>query len=231
MIEVNLLPGGKSNQRGGFSLKLPGFGKKPRDKRPGAAAPRDKWVMAATLIGVLAAGTIGWLYRGTSTRTEELTLAIEDAVRDSTRFADLIAQTEGLRARRDSIGQKVQIIQEIDGERYVWPHVLDEVARALPEYTWLTALLQVEKGESLIFRLEGRAGNNFALTRFMENLESSPFIRDVRLVTTEQIEEASGEGTQRQVHQFQLDASYESPPTELIETVPLFATPVGELVP
>ncbi len=229
MIEVNLLPGGKKNQRSGFQLKLPSFGKAKEGRS--SSGKRDRWTMAAIVLGVLSAGAIGWLYRGTATRTEELTLAIEDAVRDSTRFADLIAQTEGLRARRDTIAHKVQIIQEIDGERYVWPHVLDEVARALPEYTWLTALLQVEKGETVVFRLEGRAGNNFALTRFMENLEASPFIRDVRLVTTEQIQEAADGGTQRQVHQFQLDASYEVPPSELIETVPLFSTPVDELVP
>lgn len=229
MIEVNLLPGGKKNQRRGFALKLPSFGKK-KDARPGSGK-RDKWVTTAVVLALVSLGTMGWLYQGTSTRNEELTLALEDAARDSTRFADLIAQTEGLRARRDSIGQKVQIIQEIDGERYVWPHVMDEVARALPEYTWLTSLLQVEKGETVIFRLEGRAGNNFALTRFMENLESSPFVRDVRLVTTEQIQEASSGGIQRQVHQFQLDAAYEFPPTELIETVPLFSTPVTDLVP
>ena len=28
----------------------------------------------------------------------------------------------------------------MDGDRYVWPHLLDEVTRALPAYTWLVDL-------------------------------------------------------------------------------------------
>ena len=39
----------------------------------------------------------------------------------------------------------------------------------------------------LQFRIDGRAGNNFAVTQFMENLESSQFLRDVRLNSTDQI--------------------------------------------
>ena len=96
----------------------------------------------------------------------------------------------------DSVGNKSclqQIIQEIDGARYVWPHIMDEIARNLPEYTWLTELLQVSLGDELQFRLVGRAGNNFALTQFMENLEASLFIRGVRLLSTDQIIDEVGE--------------------------------------
>ena len=28
----------------------------------------------------------------------------------------------------------------IDEDRYIWPHILDEVSRALPPYTWITVL-------------------------------------------------------------------------------------------
>ena len=68
----------------------------------------------------------------------------------------LIARTELLTARRDSIAQRVAIIQEIDQDRYSWPHLLDEVARALPDYTWLTELTQVGT-DPLAIRLVGQA--------------------------------------------------------------------------
>ena len=141
-----------------------------------------------------------------------------DAVQDSANYADLIQRNEQLTARRDSIGQKVDIIQEIDEGRYIWPHVLDEVARALPDYTWLTQILQVTVGDLIEFQVHGKAGNNFALTSFWEALEASPFIRSVNLVQTEQVLEPTGE----LVYVFQLDAAYEVPPTELLQTVPLF---------
>ena len=39
-------------------------------------------------------------------------------------------------------GFQIEIIQAIDNNRYVWPHVLDEVSRSLPSYTWLTSMQQ-----------------------------------------------------------------------------------------
>jgi len=235
MIEVNLLPGGKKRQAkgAGFRLSLPSFG----GGKGGRGGKQDGWMLGSAAVIALALGGIGWMFIGSGQREGRLEVAIEEAVRDSARYADLIQKTEGLRARRDSIGRKVSIIQEIDGGRYIWPHIMDEVSRALPDYTWLTQLVQIANPDgdvSLIeFRLEGRAGNNFALTRFMENLEASPFVRDVQLITSEQVSESVEQGQgggQRQVHQFTLNARYEEPPTEMIETVPLFAG-AGAIVP
>ncbi len=220
MIEVNLQPGGKKRGSRGprFSLRLPTLG----------GFSRDLWVVGSSVV-VLAAVAIGsFLFITTSNFQGELEVRIEEARADSARYADLILQNDALLARRDSIAQRVEIIQEIDGDRYTWPHIMDEVARALPEYTWLTAILQVSLGEELQFRVEGRAGNPFALTRFMENLEASLFIRNVDLIATEQVIDEPGEGVRRVVYRFQVEALFERPPAELIETVPLFnATSAG----
>ena len=214
MIEVNLLPGGKKRaaRRPTLSLKLPTV----------EGVPRDPWVLGSAAVVILALAVSAYLYLTTSNRREELTVSIEAAVADSARYFDLIQQNTALNARRDSIAQRVGIIQEIDGDRYVWPHIMDEVARALPDYTWLQELLQVSPGEPLVFRIVGQAGNNFAVTQFMENLELSAFIRNVELVSTEQEVVAAG-GINRIVNRFELEAEYERPPPELLETVPLFA--------
>jgi type IV pilus assembly protein PilN len=179
------------------------------------------------VVVLLAVVVSGFLYLTTSGRHEDLTVNIEAAVADSARYFDLIEQINSLNARRDSIAQRVGIIQEIDEDRYVWPHIMDEVARALPDYTWLLEILQVSGGEPLRFRVGGQAGNNFAVTQFMENLEVSPFIRNVDLVSTEQQVVTRG-GINRIVNRFELEAEYERPPPELLETVPLFdAGPSG----
>ncbi len=210
MIEVNLLPGGKRRaaKRGGGGFSLPSI----------PAIPADPYIIGAIVSAVGTLGLLGWGYLGLSSAQEDVQVALADAVQDSANYADLIQRNEQLTARRDSIGQKVDIIQEIDEGRYVWPHVLDEVARALPDYTWLTQILQVTAGDVIEFQVHGKAGNNFALTSFWEALEASPFIRSVNLVQTEQVLEPTGE----LVYVFQLDAAYEVPPKELLETVPLF---------
>ncbi len=214
MIEVNLLPGdrkkGRARRRRSFKFSLP------------SGIPGDRWTIGAGALVVVAVAAIGWLYLGVAGQAEELELEIEAAVQDSVRFAGLIERTEALQARRDSIASRVAVIQEIDGDRYVWPHIMDEVARALPDYTWLTRVEQVTGGSPLIFRIEGRAGTYFSLTSLMERLEASPFLRGTRLVSTDQVVIEVGGGAQRRVYEFSLEAEYREPPANLIETEPLF---------
>lgn len=222
MIEVNLLPGGKkrASKRSRLLPQMPDFG--------GVGLPADRWVLGASVVVIAIVAVTAYLYLGVNSRYEETEVAIEDAARDSARYADLIEQAENLRAQRDSIADRVAIIQEIDRGRYIWPHILDEVSRALPEFTWLTDLTQVSLGEELQIRLSGMAGNNFALTSFMQNLEASPFIRRVTLISTE-LSVQSQEGVSRTVSQFTLEAAYQEPPSDLMDMVPLFEGDTPEI--
>ena len=95
----------------------------------------------------------------------------------------------------------------------------------LPDYTWITEIVQVASTEQFQFQIDGRAGNNFAVTQFMENLEASLFITNVHLRSTEQVSEDSG-GFNRAVTSFSLDAYFDRPAPELLETVPLFGHPL-----
>lgn len=212
MIEINLLPGAaRKSRRPGLSLSLPSGD---------LLGSVDRYVLFAVAAWVLTLGVVAFLYFGVTGQQEEVDLAIEQAVQDSARFATLIETSDRLQARQDTVAQKLRVIQEIDAGRYVWPHIMDEVSRALPEFTWLTALVNVNMGGQPVFQLEGRSGNTFAVTQFMEDLEASPFIRNVALITMQQ--ERLGEN--QVVNSFVLEASYEDPPPEFLETVPLFET-------
>lgn len=221
MIQVNLLPGGRKrpSKRTQFSFRL---------AKGGSRAPGNKWVLGAAATVVLSLVGMGYLWSTLSARTAGLDSALEAAVRDSARYADLIAKTEMLQARRDSIAQKVDIIQQIDAQRYVWSHLMDEVARSVPDYTWLTSVVQVQTTPTLLFRIEGKAGNNFALTRFWNNLESSSFIRNVRLISTEQTMESPDQDRTQLVYSFTLEAEFEEPPLEALDLVPLLGAAAGQ---
>ena len=95
------------------------------------------------------------------------------------------------------------------------------MARALPDYTWLSELTQTE-ADPLAVRLTGQAGNNFALTVFMEQLEASVFLQGVTLIQSQQEFVGQGGATQQVVQGFVLDVGYVEPPMEFLETVPLF---------
>jgi type IV pilus assembly protein PilN len=218
VIEVNLLPGGRKRQSRKRSFSTPSFSVK--------GLPSDGWVRAALLIGVVALGAIGYFWLSLRQQREEVQVAIEAAVQDSARFADLIERTRRLQARRDSIVERVSVIQEIDQNRYVWPHVMDEIARALPDYTWLTQL--GEKGRNpLRIMLRGRAGNNFAVTVLMDQLESSDYFRDVKLISSEQSPQSIEGGGQQVVYAFELEMTFQQPPLESLQTVPLLGAESG----
>lgn len=220
MIEVNLLP--KKGKR-----KATRVGR-PRISLPSVPGlPRDRWVLGSGLLAILAVAVMAFLFFRVAGAAEELELQIEVAQRDSIRFADVIARAERLQSQRDSIAQRVAVIQEIDEARYVWPHILDEVGRALPDYTWLVSLQQVAAAPAPLIRVRGRAATYFALTSFMENLEASPYLGSVRLIASDPVMISVGAGAERRIYDYSLEASYTEPPADLVERVPLFGPSVA----
>lgn len=213
MIEVNLLPGTPKRARRLRRLTAAG-GLRARGAGP------DLWILVPALAWVLGGGMVGWLLLGDRSRGRELQEGLAAAAQDSTRYAVIARQDSLLTAQRDTIAQKLEIIQDIDAGRYVWAHIMDEVARNLPPYTWVVGISDVAGDvppTTPEFRIDGRAGNTFDLTQFIRDLEASPFIRDVTLETTQQITE-----NDRPVYSFLLTARYETPAPDAIQTVPLF---------
>ena len=200
---------------------------------------------AALLFVVLA--VLGWWRTGSAqTALEE---RLTTATRDSAALARTISLMSQLEARRDTIKRKIDVIRAVDGRRYIWPHLLDEISRSVPQYTWLSKVTATEEEETAPapsgpvdpakadsvradsiaaaaaasevtpgFTIEGNTGSTQALTRLMKNLEASPMIREVALVTSEQ---ANQDG--RTFLKFTLEARYERPDSSFIETVPVLS--------
>lgn len=215
LIEINLLDKEKRAKRRRRGLALP----LPRLRGIPLRLPGDPWelgLLALVVVMVLGLGYLSW-----SAVRERRALAaeVERAAQDSARYADLIATAQQLAARRDTLLSRLEVIEEIDRDRYVWAHIMDEVARALPQYTWLTGLAETAQDTlGLRFRIQGNTGNNLALTRFMRDLEASPFIERVTLVSVD-----AAQLGQRVINAFVLDASYQVPDTTAIRLVPVMA--------
>lgn len=216
MIEVNLLPGGKKGSSRGLSFSVPDLG---RFLKRGGGGGLDPYVIFFAVAAVLGLGYVGWSFLATRAEAEDLQVRLEEQRQDSIRFATIIQQTQELQARGDSIARRVQIIQEIDQGRYVWAHVLDEVAAAVPDYTWLREVIQ-QGSSPMAIRVAGRAGSMFAITRFWRRLEQSRFLHSVRLENTQQ--QPSEESPVDLVYAFELTMMYESPSLDELESVPLF---------
>ena len=135
MITVNLLPGAASkSQRRDFNLSGIVSG--------AASSISDKYLVAA--VGTVSAVvlTVGFLFMGQSSRERTLIEREQRAVQDSTRYRVVLEAKAKAEATRDSLYQQVAIIKSIDDSRYLWPHLLEEISNALPQYTWLTLVTQ-----------------------------------------------------------------------------------------
>jgi len=237
MIEINLLPGsGKKQRSTGFNFSAIG----------GQAVSRikDPFMIAAAVSIVAAVAAVGYLHLAQTQRANELTERERRAVQDSTRYVAVLRERNRALAQRDSVQRQLDIIKTIDNDRFVWAHVMDEVSRALPPYTWLKSITQTafvaapsaapapapakaENGKpvpppppppqpALKFQLSGNTVDIQALTRFMKLLESSPFVKNVTIAKAELV---TLEG--KEVQEFLLEAEYERPDASVVATVPV----------
>ncbi len=139
MIEINLLPGGGKKSRANVGAGLAG-------SISGALAKvKDPYLLSAVGSVAAAIAIIGLLYVTQATRERSLIAKEQKAVQDSTRYATVVAETRRAEAQRDSVLRQVNIIRAIDDDRFVWTHIMDEVSRVVPPYTWLTAVAQTSE--------------------------------------------------------------------------------------
>ena len=136
MIEINLLPGAKHTTRRGI-----GFA-------PGAAIAsvganfKDKYLIFAVVGVVLGLGGIAGMYVLQSRQQSAVDARESAAATDSARFAAVLTARSHAETARDSVYQQLAIIKSIDDTRYTWPHILEAVNLAVPQYTWLVSITQ-----------------------------------------------------------------------------------------
>ena len=248
MIEVNLNPGsGKKKAKkgggggGGGSVNL---GASLANLK---ARVRDPWMLGALGSAVVAALLVGGLYTTQEARAARLDEELQKAVQDSTRYASVLKEREKAEAKRDTVLRSLNMIRAIDDDRFIWPHVMDEVSSALPPYTWLVSLGYSGVGQATApvrtvtppesaspsgrrrrptntqivldtvrIRLVGNTVDIQALTRFMKQLEVSPFLEGVTLQSS-----ARAMDNAKEVTQFQLDMLYTRPGQTDVRRVPL----------
>ena len=213
MIEVDLLPRSSAQGKGRVSST-------PVPRKPFRFLVQDPWVLASSAIFVLSAACSGWLLFAGHGRASELNAALESAVLDSARTAALTMEAQSVGARLDTVRARVAAIRDLDARRYVWPRLLDELSRALPQAAWLVQIAQLSAADGRIhFRVEGKTFENFTLSRFWDGMESSEFIHDVRLVSTEHLMEPSGDsGEPQDIYFFVLEADYRDSRPHLVES-------------
>src|SRR4026209_435297 len=136
MITVNRRPG-KRRKSSGTSFNFKGLldnfrclGNKVKD--PLLLGAVAGWVCVPAFLGFGDLDNVRQLY--------SLEPRLEQARSEHKRFKAFIADKRRQEKIRDSLLAQITVIRSVDGDRYIWAHLLDEVTKAPPAYTWLVAL-------------------------------------------------------------------------------------------
>ncbi len=221
MIEINLLPGQKKRRRPGAGIAMPDFGEL-------ASSIKDPLLIGALTSWVIAGALIGSIWFTETQKLEALEPELRQVRSDARQFTLMIGEKRNMERLRDSLVDELQAIREIDADRYVWPHIMEEVTRALPAFTWLVTLDNVATapvleadGQTLAsppvrFSIEGRTSDIQAYTRFVRQLGESPWLRNVVLGPTQTVMEE-----ERPMTSFQIQGTYQAADSAFIRTQPV----------
>ena len=211
MIEINLHPSGgeKKARRRRRSVNLPSTARLQ-------SLREDPWNAGLIAVLVIVPLIVLSLWLMQRSRDHGLQAQLDAATADSARLAELRVLSDSLISRRAAVQKRVELVEQLDGNRFVWPHLLDEIGRSLPDLAWLTAIKRESPLPNVQVQLLGTAANPLVVTQFVHNLERSPYLTDVQIVST-QAQEVKGLTAQS----FTLTVRYRSPPSDSVPTAPL----------
>lgn len=219
MITVNLRPGQKRKASGNVGKQLTA---KLKDL---AARVKDPLLAGVVAAWVLVVGFLMYTWGSTARELSRANTQLESAVTEAKRFETLMQQKRKAERIRDSLQTQIGVIRGVDRGRYIWPHVMDEVAKTLPAYTWLNTVTSQgvvaneagdSGGDKIRFVIDGRTVDYQAFTQFLRQLEASPWIQNVQTLRSETVVEA-----QRPVTSFRIQADFAPADSAYIRTVPL----------
>jgi len=202
------------------------------------AQVKDPWLLGAIAAWVVVGGGGALLFITDRARLAAAETRLENVRVEKRRYDIVIAQKRQAEKVRDSLLYEITVIRQIDADRYIWPHVLDQATKALPPYTWITQMrtasaivapgagqpnngpVTVDRDSSgaplVAIAIQGRTVDIQAYTTFLRQLAASPWFTDVTPASSQTVIEAD-----RPVTSFTVTVHYRIADSVYIRTIPL----------
>jgi Tfp pilus assembly protein PilN len=168
MIKINLAPTTKK-------------GKAPKPKAVKAPRPGVKISVQFTflyVIGIIVVvAIIAVLLLTQSSRINTLNSNVNQLTAKLDELKVYKAAVDSLEMRERELGLLIAPIRELNKNRFFIAHILEEISKNVPEFTWLTSL----NANQATMGLQGITASNLLVADFMNRLEDSPYIHNVDL--------------------------------------------------
>ncbi|MCA9753018.1 MAG: PilN domain-containing protein [bacterium] len=162
MIRINLLPqDARKSRRGGGG---------------GFTLDKTKVVPLVVLALVLTACTSTLMIQGARVSSAEREVAAARA--ETEQYKKTIALIDDMVRKEQELNRRLALVDTLDKDRFKTVRVMDEVARRVPRYMWLTSLKNVTPDRVAI---DGYAFSNLVVSDLMSSLEKSEMFREVEL--------------------------------------------------
>lgn len=162
MIRINLLPqeARKRTRRAGTGIKI----------------DKTRVIPVVVLLGVVLACTSTMMLQGARLSTLERDVA--EARAESEQYKRTIALIDEMVAKERELNRRLNLVEQLDRNRFKTVRVLDEVARRVPRYMWLTSMKNLA-ADRVAF--DGYAFSNLVVSDLMTELDGSEAFSDTEL--------------------------------------------------
>jgi type IV pilus assembly protein PilN len=151
---------------------------------PAAAAPREikergnqSLFGLIPLAAVIAVAALFFFQRSAIKKEQNL---LEQARQEKQSLQYVVAKLEELESQREILQRKIDLIVRLQAEQPSAVIIMDELSQKLPDWVWLTDAT-FRNG---LVNLKGRAITNTLLSDYIENLEGSPYLSGVQLISS-----------------------------------------------
>lgn len=230
MITINLKPGAKRQAPKGdpfAAWRERARAVRQRIKDPGLVIAAAAWIVVI--------GVIGGLTLHTQSQIRTLEPQLQQASSEFHRYHVFVEEKHHAEKIRDSILAQIGTIASVDGDRYTWPHILDEVASAVPPYTWLTSVAtnapanqtptktsDTTVAPPVTVVIAGETSDLENYTAFLRRLGESPWLADVLPVQTQTVIDHDN----RPMTTFTIQATFNHADPSHLQMVPVVAAAV-----
>lgn len=163
MIRINLLPRDEIVTRRAWNIP-----------QVGNYAP-----LALVAIALVTCGVVHQLQ---ANHIKALRRTVAEEQLETRKLAPEIAKIKRLNQQRKDLNDRLDVITELDGDRYFRVHIMDELNRSMPDNMWLTRWEENGDGS---YSVEGVTFSNFLVSDFLQNISNSPWFTNVNLMVAE----------------------------------------------
>ena len=151
----------------------------PREEKPSREVQTWSRIFVWSLIGAAIVVRVGvGIHIFRAYEIAALKADIAETRRELAKYEGQAALVRDLTSRRKAIEDRISVVENLDRDRFLRVYLLDELARAVPDYVWLESC--EEKAGAI--DLKGMAFSNLAISQFMDQLEAEAHADSVSLL-------------------------------------------------